>query len=148
MAEPEVLLTSAKSFHAKNAPGISWLLIILFLAFLPLSVMIFGKNQQLVGPIATIDPTPSATAQPRVYTVSYDAGVFSPTNLRIHAGDTVKFKNSSVFPLHVTSSDVIGFDSVGDIPQGSYFVFTFAAKGEFSYHSTRNVDQGGTIIVR
>lgn len=148
--EPQLTAASARrSFHRENAPGISWLLVIFLLILLALSVIIFGKPQE---PLVGTDPTPSVSsspsAQPRIYTISYDAGVFSPTNLRIHAGDTVRIKNESIFPIHVSSEDLVGFDSIGDVPQGSYFSFTFAAKGTFSYHNNRNPEQAGTIIVR
>ena len=148
--EPETQL-ARKDFRAANAPGISWLLIIFCLVLLALAVLLFGQSQQqLVGPIPTLTPdtNPSPTAEPRIYTVSYDVGVFSPTNLRIHAGDTVRFKNSSIFPIRILSDDLVGFDSVGDIPQNSYFSFTFAARGTFSYHNTHNTNESGTIIVR
>ena len=37
-----------------------------------------------------------------------------------------------------------GLDSVGDIPQGSFFSFTFAARGTFSYRNSHNSNQTGT----
>ncbi len=151
MADPEVQLTSAKpSFRKANEPGISWLIIVLLLALLAVAVMIFDKHPD--GGTAKHTPTssesPTPTVSARIYTVSYDAGVFSPTNLRIHAGDTVRFKNESIFPIRVISEDIVGFDSVGDVPQGSYFAFTFAARGTFGYYNKHNKDQAGTIIVR
>ena len=151
MADPEVQLTSASkpSFRKQNEPGISWLVIILLLALLAAAVIIFGKPEQLTtSPTPTPEESTTPTAVARIYTVSYDAGVFSPSNLRIHAGDTVRFKNESIFPIHVSSDDIVGFDSVGDVPQGSYFAFTFAARGTFGYFNTHNKDQTGTIIVR
>ncbi|HZZ99245.1 MAG TPA: hypothetical protein VFK07_00855 [Candidatus Paceibacterota bacterium] len=151
--EFQTKLTSAsrRSFRKANEPGISWLLIVLVLCLLALAVIVFGRPQQtLSGPLPSITPETSAmpSNQPRVYTVSYDAGVFSPTNLRIHAGDTVRFRNDSIFPIHIVSADIIGFDSVGDIPQGSYFSFTFAARGTFGYDNQHSPDQAGAIIVR
>ena len=151
MADPEVQLTSASkpSFRKQNEPGISWLVIILLLALLAAAVIIFGKPEQLAtSPTPTPEESATPTAVARIYTVSYDAGVFSPSNLRIHAGDTVRFKNESIFPIHVSSDDIVGFDSIGDVPQGSYFAFTFAARGTFGYFNTHNKDQTGTIIVR
>jgi plastocyanin len=150
MQEPEVVLTGTSKFRKENEPGISWLVIILLLALLAVAVMVFDKHDD---PIAGATPTPAEESPTpsmaaRVYTVSYDAGVFSPTNLRIHAGDTVRFKNESIFPIHVVSDDIVGFDSVGDVPQGSYFAFTFAARGTFSYYNKHNKDQTGSIIVR
>ena len=151
--EMEAQLTSAspkKPFHKANAPGIAWLLIIFLLILLAVAISIFANPAQLAtSPTPT--PTsgqPSPSTQPRIYTISYDAGVFSPTNLRIHAGDTVRIKNESIFPIHIVSDDIVGFDSIGDIPQGSYFSYTFAARGTFSYHNTHNPDQNGTVIVR
>ncbi|OGN16550.1 MAG: hypothetical protein A3C88_01935 [Candidatus Yanofskybacteria bacterium RIFCSPHIGHO2_02_FULL_50_12] len=152
MEELEPTLASKEdrpSFRAANEPGISWLLIIFFLMLMAVAILIFGKSQP---PLAQVSPTatpfPTSTGQARMYTVSYDAGVFSPTNLRIHAGDTVRFKNESIFPIRIVSEDLVGFDSVGDVPQGSYFSYTFAGRGTFSYYNSHNADQGGTIIVR
>ena len=151
--EPQLVKKNERPpFHKANEPGISWLLIIFLLILITLAVIIFGSSQQsLSGPVPTAPPEESVTptTQPRIYTVSYDVGVFSPTNLHIHAGDTVKFKNDGIFPIRIVSSDVVGFDSVGDVPQGSYFVFTFAAKGTFSYHNIHNTSgTPGTIFVR
>jgi len=152
MEEPEVQLTASRpSFRKSNEPGLSWLVIIVLLILLAAAVIIFAKPQDVAtGGTPTVAPSDSPTPVMvvRIYTVSYDAGVFSPSNLRIHAGDTVRFKNDSIFPIHVTSADIVGFDSVGDVPQGSYFAFTFAARGTFTYYNTHNKDQTGTIIVR
>ncbi len=123
---------------------------LLLTILLGLAVMIFSRksDQGTVSPTPYINETPTPSGQPRIYTISYDAGVFSPTNLRIHAGDTVRIKNESIFPIHIVSDDLVGFDSIGDLPQGSYFSFTFAARGTFTYHNSHNPDQTGTIIVR
>lgn len=161
MEEPEAQLIAAKGqprlLKPINGPGVFWLLIILALVSLTGAMMIFGKSYETPG-IAVIGdsltPTPTEQHQARVYTVSYKSGVFSPTNLRIHSGDTVRFKNESVFPIRVVTdphpehNNLVGFDSIGDIPQGSYFSFTFAAKGVFGYHNENKIDEAGTIIVR
>ncbi len=133
-----------------NAPGLIWLLIVVFLVLLGLAVSILGKPQDIGGAVPTVteEPVPTETRQPRIYTVSYKNGVFSPTNLRIHAGDTVRFKNEGLFSIRILSDSYLGFDSVGDIPQGSYFSFTFAAKGIFDYYNNKNSEEKGTIIVR
>jgi plastocyanin len=151
--EPQLVRKDERpSFRSANEPGISWLIIIFLLVLLALAVLVFGKSQQeLGGPVPTATPNdlPSTSNQPpRIYTISYDAGVFSPTNLRIHAGDTVRFKNDSIFPIRIVSQDLAGFDSIGDVPQGSYFSYTFAARGTFTYYNSHNSDQAGTIIVR
>ncbi len=137
------------SFRTAHAPGLSWLVVILLMILAAFSVMHFGSLQPAVSPLPSgLVDSSTPTVQPRIYTISYDVGVFSPTNLRIHAGDTVRFKNDSIFPIRIVSEDLVGFDSIGDIPQGSYFSFTFAARGTFSYHNNHNSGQAGAIIVR
>ncbi|OGN27670.1 MAG: hypothetical protein A2941_01630 [Candidatus Yanofskybacteria bacterium RIFCSPLOWO2_01_FULL_49_17] len=150
MSEFEPQLTKMGNFRKDNEPGLSWMVIIILLALLATAIIIFANPQDMATSTSTpsFDESPTPSMAARVYTVSYDAGVFSPTNLRIHAGDTVRFKNESVFPIRVASDDIVGFDSVGDVPQGSYFAYTFAARGTFSYYNTHNKGQTGTIIVR
>lgn len=132
-----------------------WPFIILALIALALAVNIFhAKVDPLASTTPLLSPYPTESHMPRVYTVSYRSGVFSPTNLRIHAGDTVRFRNDSFFPIRVVSdphpahTDLPGFDSVGDIPQDSMVAFTFATTGTFGYHNEKSIDQTGTIIVR
>lgn len=150
--EPQLAVKKQKKLPAINAPGLFWMLIILMLVLFGLAVSMLGGNQNLGTDLPIPTETASLDIKPsRIYTISYKGGVFSPTNLRIHAGDTVRFKNESIFPIRIVSgpdSSLAGFDSVGDIPQGSYFSFTFAAKGIFDYHNERSVKETGTIIVR
>ncbi len=139
-----------KPIDGPNAP---WVLIILLLVLFGVSVSIFGEKSATGNGEGKILPS-TETRMPRIYTVSYKAGVFSPTNLRIHAGDTVRFKNESFYPIHVVSDSagnqkqLPGFDSIGDIPQNSYFSFTFSTQGIFGYHNERDTEEGGIIIVR
>lgn len=90
----------------------------------------------------------------RTYTVYYTSGVFSPTNLQINVGDTVRFVNDSLFPIRVVSDphpghDTLpGFDSISEIPPQGIFSFTFTKRGIFDYHNERKVEQKGTIIVK
>lgn len=137
-----------------EGPGVFWLLIILMLILLALAVVVFGGSEGELGN-NTVTATPSPEdRQSRTYAVFYKNGVFSPTNLRIHAGDTVKFKNEGIVPIrpisdpHPEHNGLAGFDSTGDVPTGSYFIFTFAAKGVFGYHNEKNINETGTIIVR
>ena len=66
----------------------------------------------------------------------------------------VRFKNESFFGIHMVTDphprhdDLPGFDSIADIPQNSYFSFTFSSKGIFGYHNENDPEEGGTIIVR
>ncbi len=155
MPDLEVQLAVAKKqkrLPTISGPGLFWMLIILTLVLFGLAVSMLGRPQNPSAESPTPTETVSIQTTPsRIYTVSYKNGVFSPTNLRIHAGDTVRFKNEGIFPIRIVSgpdSSLVGFDSVGDIPQGSYFSFTFAAKGIFDYHNDRNPKETGTIIVR
>jgi len=134
-------------------PAVFWVLIIVLLIAAAGAVQMLGSSDdQLASKIPT--PTPNEVRQPRFYTVSYKSGVFSPTNLRIHAGDTVRFKNDSFFSIRIVSdphpahNQLPGLDSVGDIPQGSYFSYTFSEKGILGYHNEKKPEEQGTIIVR
>lgn len=150
--EPQLAVKKVKKLPTVNGPGLFWMLIILMLILFGLAVSMLGKPQNLGNELPTPGETIPTDIKPsRIYTVSYKSGVFSPTNLRIHAGDTVRFKNEGIFPIRIVSgpdSNLAGFDSIGDIPQGSFFSFTFAAKGIFDYHNERNIKETGTIIVR
>ncbi len=150
--EPQLVVKKQKRLPTISGPGLFWMLIILMLVLFGLAVSMLGRSQNLGTELPTSTETVPADIKPsRIYTVSYKSGVFSPTNLRIHAGDTVRFKNEGIFPIRIVSgpdSSLVGFDSVGDIPQGSYFAFTFAAKGIFDYHNDRSPKETGTIIVR
>src|SRR3989338_5538453 len=150
--EPQLVVRKQKKLPTIDGPGLFWMLIILTLVLFGLAVSILGgyQNKGTNLPIP-LEAAPTEIRSSRMYTVSYKSGVFSPTNLRIHAGDTVRFKNESIFPIRIISgpdSSLVGFDSIGDVPQGSYFSFTFAAKGIFDYHGDRNIKETGTIIVR
>jgi len=141
-----------KENYKHNNPAVFWILIVVLLLLSVGAVKFLSNSNDLVSKIPT--PTPEDIRQPRFYTVSYRGGVFSPTNLRIHAGDTVRFKNESFFGIriisdpHPTHNQLPGLDSVGDIPQGSYFSYTFSEKGIFGYHNEKKPEEVGTIIVR
>ncbi|MDP2647942.1 MAG: hypothetical protein Q8P35_01725 [Candidatus Yanofskybacteria bacterium] len=134
-----------------------WPFIIILLIGAAIAVSIFGNAAPGPGEAIVSDPLESVASlerPPRIYTVSYRSGVFSPTNLRIHAGDTVRFKNDSIFSVRIVSDPhpqhdgLKGFDSIGDIPQGSTFTFTFASQGIFGYHNEKSIEETGTIIVK
>lgn len=140
------------SSERRHNPAVFWFLIVILMLLLAGAVKILGKSSDLSSKIIT--PLPEEIRQPRFYTVSYKSGVFSPTNLRIHAGDTVRLKNESFFSIRIVSdphpahNQLSGFDSVGDVPQGSYFSYTFAEKGIFGYHNEKEIEEQGMIIVR
>ncbi|OGM96607.1 MAG: hypothetical protein A3B86_00600 [Candidatus Yanofskybacteria bacterium RIFCSPHIGHO2_02_FULL_38_22b] len=150
MFEPK-LISAIKNGPDRHNPAVFWVLIIMMLLLLAGAIQIMGDTRNLSSNIPTV--TPEITKEPRFYTVIYKSGVFSPTNLRIRAGDTVRFKNESFFGIRVIA-DIQGvskiplFDSVGDIPQGSYFSYTFSEKGIFGYYNDKKNEEVGTIIVR
>src|SRR3989339_764972 len=126
MDEPEVQLAVKRNkIRTINGPGLVWMLIILMLLLMAVTVIVFSKNGVGSGDVLTT-PTPTdmpdITAQPqRIYTIAYKNGVFSPTNLRIHSGDTVRFKNEGYAGIRVVTdphpehNNLVGFDSMGDM---------------------------------
>ncbi len=126
-----------------------WFLIAAVLVLLAIAVTVLGNGPTSVdGGVISPTPTPTESHAPRIYSVSYRAGVFSPTNLRIHAGDTVRFKNDGILPIHIVSSDLAGFDSIGDVPPDSSFTFTFAEPGTFGYYNQRDTSEAGAVMVK
>lgn len=141
--------------HDFKSKGTLWLFIILVLIGFAAALIYFGRNNPLLANNGQITPSRQTnTRQPRTYTVFYGLGVFSPTNIRIHVGDSVRFQNDSNVPIHIISDstnnvlDLAGFDSVGEIPPGSVFTYTFSQSGIFGYHNARNSAEEGTVIVR
>jgi len=141
----------AKGRRTREPASVFWVFIILILGLFVASVMFFTKGQEFKladrdSTLSTIDQTEERDS--RVYTVTYKNGVFSPTNLRIHVGDTVRFKNDDIFSIHIISESLPGFDSVGTVPRGGVFSYTFSSRGTFQYHNERDADEAGTVIVR
>lgn len=142
-----------ESMKPVQGPGILWVLIVIMLIGIALAVSVFENSKPTDATISN-STLPTPTQQSRIYTVNYKSGVFNPTNLRIHAGDTVRFRNDSIFPIRIVAegypenSELPGFASVGDIPQGSFFAYTFSIKGIFDYYNEKTPSEKGTIIVR
>ena len=135
--------------------GALWLFIILVLMGFAWSVLYFGrKNPELTNNGQVFSGRLANARQPRTYTVFYGLGVFSPTNIRIHVGDSVRFQNDSNASMHVVSDstnsalDLAGFDSIGEVPPKSVFTYTFSQAGIFGYHNAKNPNEEGTVIVR
>lgn len=129
-----------------------WLLIIVALGLLSLAVGHFGGNNALDEAPAAIG-SGEQRPESRIYTVTYRFGVFSPTNLRIRAGDTVTFKNDDTAGIRITTqlnprTQRAEFDSVGPVPPNSSFSYTFTNEGVFAYHNAEDTRQAGVIIVR
>lgn len=133
----------------KEPTSVFWIFIILILGLFVASVMFFTKGQtvEVSEKNATIVDDDESRSS-RVYTVTYRNGFFSPTNLRIHMGDTVRFKNEGILSIRIISESLPGFDSVGTIPRGGVFSYTFSSRGIFQYYNERNEEEIGTVIVR
>lgn len=129
-----------------------WFLIIIILFLFAGTVFIFNKNKP-ANSLANLKEE-KINYGSKVYTVFYTKEVFSPTNLQINVGDTVRFKNDSLFSVRIVSdphplhNDLPGFDSVSEIPSQGIFSFTFTKRGIFGYHNEKKPDQAGTIIVK
>lgn len=133
--------------------GLPWVLIVLLLVLLSVAVLYFGGD-------ANYEPVTASTGRngtirpPRTYSVLYSGGVFSPTNLRIHSGDTVKFQNNSLVAVRIvpdTEKDQlngVGFSNIGEISSKNSFSYTFSTPGIFNYHNERNPNEAGAIIIR
>ncbi|OGN28339.1 MAG: hypothetical protein A3A33_00345 [Candidatus Yanofskybacteria bacterium RIFCSPLOWO2_01_FULL_49_25] len=134
-----------------NTHGRIWIFIILVFFGFTAAVFYFSKDNPALTGQWQESPSPSERA-PRTYTVSYSNGVFSPTNLRIRSGDTVRFRDDGDQPIAVVSelpADTTGkiFGSGGDIAPGSFFSYTFNSVGTFNYFNTHQTSERGTIIV-
>lgn len=127
-----------------------WFLIVLTLFLFIGAVFFLGKDLPKNQQANFNGPKVSS----RIYTVFYTSGVFSPTNLQINVGDTVRFFNDSILAIRVVSdphpahTDLAGFDSISDIPAQGVFSFTFTKRGIFDYHNEKRIEQKATIIVK
>jgi plastocyanin len=129
-----------------------WPAILLVLVLMGFAVAFLG-TRPIADPALSPTPTTVANRESRVYTITYRFGVFSPTNLRIHAGDTVRWKNDSPLPMKVIAQlqpgeTIPSFDSVGSIQPGSYFSYTFAQVAVYGYYNPSDANESGVIIVR
>lgn len=129
-----------------------WFLIVLALVIFTGSVFYFSRD--LPSPQQANLQEGNGKYLGKVYTVYYTSGVFSPTNLQINIGDTVRFLNDGLTPIRVVSDPhpehdyLPGFDSVSEIPPQGIFSYTFNKRGIFDYHNERKPEQRGTIIVK
>lgn len=153
MDDPIAILTASRAAAEQEHPGRPgmWALILVMLALLAVSIAFFGKHDTTASMEPVVSQAPERAA--RAYTVSYRFGVFSPTNLRIHAGDTVRFRNDSQVAIRIVADVSAGqkmpeFDSVGQVQPGSYFSYTFPVTGVYAYHNDSESSESGVITVR
>ena len=122
--------------------GILWFPIVALMIAFGGAVFFFTKD----SPVWSGDWIAGTNAErsPRRYVVSYAAGVFSPTNLRVGRLDTVEFRNQTSRTLKL---GFVGLEEQ-EAPAGSSIVMTFVAEGQVSYYNTDKKSEQGTIIVR
>lgn len=80
-----------------------------------------------------------------VHQVNIQDFFFTPTNIHISAGDTVRWTNNGVAPHTSTSDDVIW--SSGTLAHGQSFSFQFQNGGAFPYHCAIHLSMRDTIRV-
>jgi plastocyanin len=88
-------------------------------------------------------PSPAPAASPSLVTIK-DFG-FSPSTVKIHVGDTVRWKNNDSVS-HTATSTSKGFDS-GNLDNGQSFSFTFTKSGSYSYVCSYHPSMTGIVIV-
>lgn len=145
-------VTSNRTSHTDLLRPYLWVLILIVLALMVVAVAVLGSRTSS-GDIIVNSPEATAEREARIYTISYRFGVFSPTNLRIHNGDTVRFRNDSSSAIHIIAQKQPNektpeFDSIGPVAPGSYFSYTFARIGVFGYYNVDNKNEAGVIMVR
>jgi len=147
------LAASRKGVTTKPRSVNFWLLIIFLLLFLSVSIRFLGPpSSDVAAPNPLITKGPSVRVS-RTYTVTYKSGVFSPTNLRIHTGDTVIFRNDDARAVQIVSqldpaTQIPYFETTNFIVTDGTYAFTFADSGIFTYHESKDEQEAGVIIVR
>lgn len=71
---------------------------------------------------------------------------FTPPNLTVQVGDTVRWSNHDFFPHTVTALNAPFFNS-GTIPSGGTYSFTFTASGLTNYRCNIHPHMTGTVTV-
>ena len=102
----------------------------------------------------------NASLEPKkIYTIEMISSGFSPDNLQISRGDSVKFVNmdsSPSWPEAIgvdasqcgTSEEKYIFDSCKEISEGESYAFVFGGIGNWKYRDKLNPENTGTISVK
>lgn len=107
---------------------------------------------------------------PAVTTVTYTDAGFSPKEVSVAVGGTVRFVNTSTHGMWVGSDDHPGhtkydgtstkehcaegkntngtFDACTALAPGAVYNFTFTKAGSFAYHNHTKSADGGTVVVK
>ena len=124
----------------EKSKGWMWLAIIGITVLFLAALIIFTKNNPLQHDSQAIN----ASRPPRLYSVSYNQGIFSPTNLRIRIKDSVAFRNDSKNTIALDGT----FGASGDVIPSAVYTHVFTEAGAYDYYNVNNKDEQGTITVR
>jgi plastocyanin len=80
-----------------------------------------------------------------VHQVNIEDFFFTPTNIHVNVGDSVRWTNNGTAPHTSTSDDAIW--SSGTLAHGQSFVFRFMNSGIFPYHCAIHLSMRDTIRV-
>ncbi len=89
---------------------------------------------------------PVAGAAPQEEQIKIDHFAFTPANMTVPVGTTVRWTNADG-TLHTVTSSTGAFASEG-LDQGGVFSHTFSAPGSFPYYCKLHPSMTGTIIVK
>jgi len=90
----------------------------------------------------------------RAYVVNYTNNGFSPSNITIKSGESVRFINLSSHGMWVASDPHPQHNSYGEFDQGktvgknAIYDFTFSTKGAWGYHNHMLSSKRGTITIQ
>ena len=79
--------------------------------------------------------------------VRIESFAFTPANVTIKAGATVRWENFDLFTHTVTSVTPAGLFDSGALGHGDSFLFQFTKPGIYSYHCTIHSGMTGTVTV-
>lgn len=125
--------------HHKPFRFLSYALLAIMTLSIPLALVVSHQAQKL-----------QQHAQTNVTTIAIETAGFSPKQITIPAGTTVRWINSDTVNQHTTTSDTQGsmdsWDSRG-LGANQAFSQTFMTPGTYHYHCTLHAGMRGTIIV-
>ncbi len=97
--------------------------------------------------------TPTPVIKNGVYVINYTTSGFSPNQLEIAVGKSVRWTNNSDKAMRIFSNDTgstvfTTLNSSKTVGKGGVYEFTFLYKGAWGYHNQNNSGDTGLIIVK
>jgi len=108
-----------------------------------LSFWLTGQDAMAIAPSnrAALAPLAGPTE------VRIEGFAFTPANVTIQAGTTVRWENFDPFTHTVSSVTPVGLFDSGALGHGDSFLFQFTKPGIYSYHCTIHSFMTGTVTV-